>query len=98
MQNLEPQALWNYFAQISAIPRISHNEDQIQAFIINEAERLKLKWQRDDYGNILIKKPSSAGYEISPVLALQAHLDMVGEKEATSGHNFLTDPDRKSVV
>lgn len=97
MQNLEPQALWNYFAQICAIPRISHNEDQIQAFIINEAERLKLKWQRDDYGNILIKKPSSAGYEISPVLALQAHLDMVGEKEATSGHNFLTDPIKTQI-
>lgn len=93
MEKLEPKSLWEYFFKISQIPRPSHNEEKIQNFIMEEAKKLNLYALKDEFGNILIKKPASnIFYENSSVFALQAHLDMVAEKEPNSEHNFLTDP------
>ena len=92
MEDLEPKILWDYFFKICQIPRPTHYEEKIQEFIIQEALKFNLDYKKDDFGNILITKTGSFGYELSPVLALQAHLDMVAEKEPNSKHNFLTDP------
>jgi dipeptidase D len=44
--------------------------------------------------NLIIKKAASAGYESLPTVVLQAHLDMVCEKNASTRHDFLNDPIR----
>lgn len=46
----------------------------------------------DAAGNLIIRKPASAGGEGRPGVVLQAHLDMVCQKNADSSHDFFRDP------
>ena len=86
------QAAFDYFLQISAIPRESGNEKRISAFIAAFAQKHGLFVFVDDFLNVLIKKPASAGREHEPPVILQAHMDMVAVKNLGCAHNFLTDP------
>lgn len=88
---LEPQALWNHFADLNAIPRASKKEERVTAFIKAFGEKLGLPTQVDDAGNVIIKKPGSKGREKEPPVALQSHLDMVHQKNADTAFNFDTD-------
>lgn len=90
--NLEPQALWHYFHQLTQIPRPSHHEEAVQQFVLDEAARLGLDAERDAVGNIRVRKAASAGKEAYPGVILQAHLDMVPQKNADKVHDFTTDP------
>ena len=46
----------------------------------------------DEAGNVLIKKPASAGKENLKTVVLQSHIDMVCEKNNDVDHDFLTQP------
>lgn len=92
MRNLQPQKLWNFFYQITQIPRPSKKEEKIIAYLVNYAKSQNLPYAQDSSGNLLIKKPATVGYENQPTVILQAHVDMVCEKNADSTHNFDTDP------
>ena len=92
MRNLQPQKLWNFFYQITQIPRPSKKEEKILAYLVNFAKSRNLPFAQDNSGNLLIKKPATVGYESQPTVILQAHVDMVCEKNADSTHNFDTDP------
>ena len=48
--------------------------------------------KRDTIGNVVIYKPASAGYEDHGAVILQAHTDMVCEKNADCTHDFDLDP------
>ena len=39
-----------------------------------------------------MKKPASKGYEKRPTVVLQAHMDMVCEKNSDTVHDFMKDP------
>jgi len=41
---------------------------------------------------VIIKKPGTAGYEKSPAVIIQGHMDMVCEKSKESRHDFARDP------
>ncbi len=92
IEGLQPQALWKHFAAISAIPRSSKHEAAVVQYVIREATRLACQVSRDKFGNILIRKPATPGYESAPSVCLQGHLDMVCEKNAGTEHDFLKDP------
>jgi dipeptidase D len=92
MRNLQPQKLWNFFYQITQIPRPSKKEEKIITYLIDYAKSQNLSFAQDSSGNLLIKKPATVGYENQPTVILQAHVDMVCEKNADSTHNFDTDP------
>lgn len=92
MDSLQPQNLWKYFSQITKIPRPSKKEEQIAAFLRCFAEEYKLQLITDSAGNLLITKPSTKNYENHPTVILQAHIDMVCEKNADSDHDFEKDP------
>jgi dipeptidase D len=47
---------------------------------------------RDEIGNILIRKPATPGMEKRKPVILQAHMDMVPQKNSNISHNFETDP------
>lgn len=47
---------------------------------------------KDEAGNIVMRKPATPGMENRKTVILQAHMDMVPQKEKTSTHNFETDP------
>ncbi|MBR2674254.1 MAG: beta-Ala-His dipeptidase [Mogibacterium sp.] len=80
------------FAEISKIPRESGSEKAVSDFIADWARGLSLDVTQDEIGNLIIKKPATAGYEDRDALILQAHLDMVCEKRAGSEHDFSKDP------
>ena len=97
IQELAPRDVWQYFYQITQIPRSSHQEEKIQQYILDEAARLGLPTERDACGNIRVCKAGSAGRENEPGVILQAHLDMVAQKNSDTVHDFSKDPIRTVV-
>ncbi len=91
VSDLEPKALWRHFDHILTIPRASKDEGQARAYVIEVAERNGLDYQVDDAGNVVVRKPGSAGHEDAPATILQAHLDMVQEKNSDVDFDFSTD-------
>lgn len=89
---LEPQAVWANFYALTQTPRSSHHEAQVSAFLAQFGQDLGLETIVDEVGNVLIRKPASAGMEKRQGVVLQAHMDMVAQKTAESMHNFETDP------
>ncbi|MGQ0286885.1 aminoacyl-histidine dipeptidase [Pasteurellaceae bacterium 22721_9_1] len=92
IQLLQPTLLWKWFDQICAIPHPSHHEEAIATFIVNWAQQKGLFVERDEVGNVLIRKPATAGMENRQGVTLQAHLDMVPQANEDTKHDFLTDP------
>lgn len=90
IRNLEPQALWNHFADLNSVPRASKKEEQVIAFMEAFGKKLGLATVVDDAGNVIIKKPASKGMEGRPTIVLQSHLDMVHQKNAETDFDFAT--------
>lgn len=88
----EPKAFFEFFEQISAIPRMSHHEEAIADYLVEFAKSRGLEHYRDSYQNVLIRKPATKGYEDRPSLLLQGHTDMVCEKNGGVEHDFFKDP------
>jgi len=94
---LQPQLLWKWFDQICAIPHPSHHEDALATFIVNWAKEKQFFAERDEAGNVLIRKPATAGMENSQPVVLQAHLDMVPQANEGNPHNFTQDSIRPYI-
>ena len=92
LQNTEPKEVFKWFYEISQVPRGSGNERAISDFLVKFAKDRNLEVHQDKAMNVIIKKPGTAGYEKSPTVIIQGHMDMVCEKEASSNHDFLKDP------
>ncbi len=88
IRNLEPKALWSYFADLNEVPRPSKQEERVIQFMKNFGESLGLDTMVDHIGNVIIKKPASPGMEGCTVIALQSHLDMVHQKNADTNFDF----------
>jgi dipeptidase D len=89
---LQPELFWRYFAAIACIPRPSQHEERIARYVLATAEKLGLRALQDRCGNVVVRKPASPGREQVRSLCLQAHLDMVCEKNAAKVHDFFKDP------
>jgi len=92
MKTLEPTLVWNFFHEITQIPRPSKKEERIIAYLKTFAEKYKLAIKTDAAGNVLICKPATKGFENSKTVVLQSHVDMVCEKNSDIQHDFDTDP------
>jgi dipeptidase D len=88
---LQPKAVFDCFAQINKIPRPSHHEQQMGAFLVNYGKSLGLETLQDATGNVLIRKPATKGYEGLKTTVLQSHMDMVCEKVAGLKFDFSKD-------
>ncbi len=88
----EPIKLWQFFHEITLIPRPSKKEERILDYLKNFAQTRNLTYNQDEIGNLLIVKSGINGGENAPILAMQSHVDMVCEKNADKVHNFDTDP------
>ncbi|WP_419750533.1 aminoacyl-histidine dipeptidase [Terrisporobacter petrolearius] len=91
IENPKLQLVFKYFSQISKIPRGSGNERAISDYLVSEAKRLGLEVIQDKALNVIIKKPGTKGYENSPGVILQGHMDMVCEKNKDTVHDFTKD-------
>lgn len=90
--DLQPSAIWNYFYQITQIPRPSKKEKKILAYLLDFARQHNLEAKQDKAGNIVIAKPATPGKENIPTVILQSHVDMVCEKNSDVTHDFDNDP------
>lgn len=88
---LKPAAVFEMFARINKVPRPSKREEKMIAFLKDFGESLGLETKVDETGNVLIRKPASAGMEQKPAVILQSHMDMVCEKNNDVEFNFDTD-------
>ncbi|QJQ07636.1 aminoacyl-histidine dipeptidase [Undibacterium piscinae] len=91
INQLFPQPLWQWFEQICAIPHPSGHEQALSLHIQSWAKQRGLAVIEDHVGNLIIRKPASAGMEDRKIVVLQAHLDMVPQKNADKVHDFVTD-------
>jgi dipeptidase D len=92
IKNLEPGAIWEIFYELTQIPRPSKMEHRAVIFAKEFGEKLDLKTYVDKTGNVIISKPASPGYENRLGVILQAHLDMVPQKNSDTDHDFENDP------
>lgn len=90
IEALAPQSIWKNFSALNAVPRASKKEERVIAFMKNFGESLSLDTIVDTAGNVIIRKPASEGYENRPSILLQAHLDMVHQKNADTDFDFDT--------
>ncbi|MEO3877894.1 aminoacyl-histidine dipeptidase [Rheinheimera fenheensis] len=91
LASLYPQPLWQWFAQICAIPHPSKYEQALSQHIQAWARDKGLSVLEDKVGNLIIKKPATAGFENRKTVVIQAHLDMVPQKNADKVHDFTKD-------
>jgi dipeptidase D len=100
VDHLEPAQLWKFFGQLSQIPRESKHEDKAMEWLVETGRALGCEVEtqpigppdRPFFGNVLLRKAATPGREDRPVTAMQAHIDMVWEKNADCAHDFSRDP------
>ena len=92
MRNQEPKALWNHFYSLTQIPRPSGKKKEISDFLADFGRSLGLETIQDEIGNVIIRKPASAGMEDHPGVILQGHMDMVPQKNSDKVFDFEKDP------
>ena len=95
--SLEPRAVWQYFDEITRVPRPSKKETKIAAYLIDFAKQHNLPYKQDKTGNIVIRKEATPGMEARPTVILQSHMDMVCEKNSDTVFDFETDPIRTRI-
>jgi dipeptidase D len=92
LDNLEPVQLWRHFLELSRIPRSSGNETTAARYVADMASGMGHTVITDVAGNVLVRKNAAPGRENAPGVVLQAHVDMVCEKNEGTRHDFLKDP------
>ena len=95
--DLPESNFWDFFIQLNDIPRASKKEEAACSFVRAFASERNLEIKEDDAGNLLICKPASPGMEDRPIVALQGHLDMVHQKNASVAFDFATEGIRMKV-
>ncbi len=90
IRQLQPQALWNKFADLNAVPRPSKKEERVIAFMKDFGNKLGLETIEDEVGNVIIKKPATPGMENRTTVVMQSHLDMVHQKNGDTDFDFDT--------
>lgn len=88
VRQLEPQEVWNKFADLNAVPRPSKKEERVIQFMMDFGISLGLETIKDTVGNVIIRKPATEGLENRKTLTLQSHLDMVHQKNAVTEFDF----------
>ena len=92
LSNIEPKEVFQYFEELSMVPRSTFHTKKISDFCVEFAKAHNLEYIQDEMNNVIIKKPGTAGYEDSDPVIIQGHLDMVATKTTDSDHDFENDP------
>lgn len=92
LQETKAAPLWDFFLNICAIPHPSKHEQALVEWIINWADKNKIVCIKDKVGNLILSKPATKGSEQKTPVVLQAHLDMVPQKNNNIEHDFTVDP------
>ena len=87
-----PALVWKHFAAICNIPHPSHHEEKIRQYVVDFAEAQGLEYKVDEANNVYVRKPATAGMENRKGIVIQAHLDMVPQKNNDKVFDFENDP------
>ena len=90
--SLAPQNVWKHFHSLTQIPRPSGHLEKIQAFLLDFGKSIGVETSMDEVGNIIYRKPATPGMENRKTIILQAHMDMVPQKNNDTVHDFVNDP------
>ena len=91
LTDLKPEAVWRHFEAITHIPRPSHSEEKIRQYIVEFAKAQGLEYIVDEGNNVMIRKSATPGMENREGAVLQAHLDMVPQKNNDKVFDFEKD-------
>lgn len=84
LKDLKPTLIWSIFDEITKVPRPSKKEEKIRLWLLDFAAKHNLEVKTDEIGNVVMRKPATAGHENAPTVILQAHMDMVCESNDKS--------------
>lgn len=96
--DLSPQVVWKNFYALTQIPRPSKFELEAAKYICDFGKNLGLESFQDEVGNVIIRKPATPGMEDRMGIILQAHIDMVPQKNNDVEHDFKKDPIKPRIV
>ena len=89
---LKPALVWKHFAQIVNIPRPSGSEERIRQYLVDFAVAQGIEHKVDEAGNVYMRKAATAGMEDRKGIVIQAHVDMVPQKNNDKEFDFINDP------
>ncbi len=89
---MNTQRVFDIFAEICKVPRPSKHEEQISKWLCDFAAAHGIEYVADEAMNVIMRVPATPGYEDHEGVILQAHMDMVAEKDGHVQHDFLKDP------
>ena len=89
---LNPKSVWKHFYALTRIPRPTGQMEEVTEYVKKIGNDLNLEVKQDKVGNVVITKPASKGFESKDTVILQAHLDMVPQKNSDVNHDFAKDP------
>ncbi|MBR4995084.1 MAG: aminoacyl-histidine dipeptidase [Alistipes sp.] len=92
LSSLNPALVWKHFAEICNIPHPSHSEERIRQYVVDFAVANGIEHKVDDAGNVYMCKAATAGMEDRKGIVLQAHVDMVPQKNNDKEFDFINDP------
>ena len=92
LAQIEPATVWRHFSTLLNTPRPSKHEAALRNTLRAWANTRGLTTEVDRAGNLIIRKPATAGMENRPGVILQGHLDMVCQKNHATTHDFYRDP------
>ena len=90
--SLAPQNVWKHFYGLTQVPRPSGYMGPVQNFLLEFAKNAGIEAFKDEVGNIIMRKPATPGMEDCKGVILQAHMDMVPQKNNDTIHDFEKDP------
>jgi dipeptidase D len=89
---LKPALVWKHFSEIVNIPRPSHSEERIRQYLVDFAVAHNIEHSVDEAGNVYMHKAATTGMEDRKGIVLQAHTDMVPQKNNDKVFDFENDP------
>lgn len=89
---MEPKQVFDIFAEICKVPRPSKHEERISRWLQDFAAKHDIECVVDEAMNVIMRVPATPGYEDHEGVILQAHMDMVCEKNGDVNHDFMADP------
>ena len=98
LSHLKPQRVWKHFYSLTQIPRPSKHEGKAVQFLEKFGKDRGLETIKDEIGNVIIRKPATPGMENRMGIILQAHIDMVPQKNNDKVHDFKKDPIQPRIV
>ena len=98
IHDLEPKSVWGHFYSLTQIPHPSGHTQKLAKFLVKFGKDLGLVSFQDECGNVIIRKPATKGMENRKGIVLQAHMDMVPQKNNDKVHDFVKDPIQTKVV